>query len=563
MKNKCKVVLLVSFGLLNNICLRTNAQQQTNPVLNIPETPNSPVPLISYPGLQNLSTPGKFNYIKTQVPDRPQTDLSSTNYIRQSTTFYDGLGRVLQRVDKKSQAEGFDIVNHHVYDASGKETIKYLPYASPNSYALYVGKFKPNVSSDLTNFYSPNPGEEPYSKTETDNSPLGLITKNLAPGHSWVGNNRGIEITRTSKTDREYWFNGTTPMQYTTAGIFPKFTIANSSGALPIYQGNFSDGELEITKSTDEDGKITEEVKDKLGRVIMKRSLFQKLGLPNPPVVPQEMFADNYMYTYFVYDDFNRLRVVIPPEACKSTKTNVGGAFNYTWNLNQNQLDGLCFQYFYDQKGRVIEKKLPGKQIEYYVYDKRDRLVMFQDGNMRTNPSGAQWTFTFHDAIGRPIITALCQVGHDRSQMQNLIDDNSIFSAPHWLYYFKNYEIFQVYPSSITSCKILSYNYYDNYTELSNFSYDPNQFNNIVFPNSTVVPSIYSGMAHGLLTGTKKLIIDPDNPTATNYLRTVHYYDAKRMYADLALDNKILKDTFRINLVVAYSHRHFISDWIW
>ncbi|WP_223150968.1 DUF6443 domain-containing protein, partial [Flavobacterium ajazii] len=56
-----------------------------------------------------------------------------------------------------------------------------------------------------------------------------------------------------------------------------------------------------------------------------------------------------------------------------------------TTAISQTQLDDLAYQYKYDNKNRLVEKKLPGKQWEYLVYDKLDRLVLTQDANLRVN----------------------------------------------------------------------------------------------------------------------------------------------------------------------------------
>ncbi len=62
-----------------------------------------------------------------------------------------------------------------------------------------------------------------------------------------------------------------------------------------------------------------------------------------------------------------------------------------------------CFRYTYDERNRMILKKVPGADSVFMVYDKRDRLVMVQDGNMRAVPN--QWLVTKYDNLNRPYET--------------------------------------------------------------------------------------------------------------------------------------------------------------
>ncbi|RQO31195.1 hypothetical protein DBR32_10425 [Taibaiella sp. KBW10] len=105
--------------------------------------------------------------------------------------------------------------------------------------------------------------------------------------------------------------------------------------------------------------------------------------------------------------------------------------------------------------------------------------------------------------------------------------NSSGYTAPEAGYYLNNYSQFNSYPSDITDATILSYTYYDNYTQLSGFSFDPSKVPAPPTNDNTIVPSINSNSVKGLVTGTKLRIMDPENPNGNDWITTVNYYDAK------------------------------------
>jgi hypothetical protein len=138
--------------------------------------------------------------------------------------------------------------------------------------------------------------------------------------------------------------------------------------------------------------------------------------------------------------------------------------FTYTWSLSAAQLSGLCYQYLYDERSRLVEKKIPGKDVEYYIYDKRDRSVMYQDGNLRAQNGG--WLVTLYDALDRPICSMqYTSINQTRLYLQSLLNDNSTWTPNDALYYMKNYSLYHVYPPALSGMRFLSYTYYDDYTQ--------------------------------------------------------------------------------------------------
>jgi Domain of unknown function (DUF6443) len=132
---------------------------------------------------------------------------------------------------------------------------------------------------------------------------------------------------------------------------------------------------------------------------------------------------------------------------------------------NQSVLDNLCYQYRYDYRNRLIEKKLPGKGWEYIVYDKLDRPILTQHANLKTKN---QWQFTKYDPLGRVVYTGI----YTNATQTTRADVQTLASASTTLY-----EGRQTAPSTInnstiyysnsafptTGIDLLTINYYDNY----------------------------------------------------------------------------------------------------
>lgn len=512
LKYNSKLALMLSF-----LGFELHAQQVSDPTTNKPTTPLPVQPgTVVYPGLVNFSSPTGFNYIRTQVPDQPVTDIPATNslYYRENTNYFDGLGRPLQSVTKKGHADGYDIVQHHVFDATGKQAYQYLPIAVPLVYSN--GKLRTNVNTLTNEFYNSDNDEPPYSKTEFENTPLNRVTKQLAPGKSWVGSNRGVAISYGTNGTWVY-SQGSPPVGYLVTGGYPRWTIGVNSGAMPVWVGDYALNELYVTTTSDEDGKSVMEYKDKLGRLVIKAN-----ALTNKPF--NQTYPSDYAYTCYVYDDLGRLRCVMPPEAIKPSGVGVSGGYQFSWNMDQQKLDNLCYQYFYDERGRMVEKKIPGKAIEYFVYDARDRVVFYQDGNMRPG----KWQMNLYDALDRPTVTAMVSQTMSRQGWIDLINNTNPYTPSDGLYYIKNYSLVHTYPASLSLCTILSYTYYDDYDELANHNFDANQFAGIVpLPDGTTVQSTVSTLTQGLPTGSKIRVMDPDNPTVDRWITSANYYDSK------------------------------------
>ena len=102
---------------------------------------------------------------------------------------------------------------------------------------------------------------------------------------------------------------------------------------------------------SDENKNISREYVDKTGKIILKESLLEEIRVQ----------------TYYVYDRKGLLRYVLPPLA----------------SAKQIPDQKLIYEYNYDDRNRLIQKKLPGAEEVLMIYDKLDRLVLSQDGNLK------------------------------------------------------------------------------------------------------------------------------------------------------------------------------------
>ncbi|MBB6499989.1 DUF6443 domain-containing protein [Pedobacter cryoconitis] len=357
--------------------------------------------------------PGLYqNYVSTRVFKIPgvftETDVNaggrSTCEVNQTIQYYDGLGQPLQTVTVQGSPTFRDVVQPVVYDPFGRESKKYLPYVATS--ANSNGAYKQTALTDQNSFYSnpsgwsaPNVTVMPnvaFSETKFEDSPLNRVLEQGAPGVSWQLSNG-----HTSKMD--YGTNAASDV---------KLWTVTSNGATAGY---YPAGSLNRTTSKDEnwvitDGKggTTDEYKDFDGNVVLRR------------VWENDTKS---LSTYYVYDDYNNLRYVLPPAV------NENGQNLTSFTESDPLFDQFIYGYHYDGRRRAIEKKIPGKGWDYIIYNQLDQVVLTQDGNQRANN---QWLFTKYDALGRVIITGLYTDASSRAAIQSTVDVQPGINLPLW-----------------------------------------------------------------------------------------------------------------------------------
>lgn len=399
-----------------------------------------------------------INYVRTwdaRIPITDTTGIASrpVTEVLQTTGYVDGLGRPLQTVVRKGSlvtatSVNTDMVSANVYDGFGREVQKYLPFAS----STYDGSIKSSPLTEQSSFYNTQLyGQSEsyfYSNSDVEASPLNRVLKSYAPGNSWVGTNRGTAVS---------YLNNTTSDDV-------KIWTVNSSGNYSISSSAYGDGLLTEMHTTDEAGHQVVEYKDKEGKVILK-----KVQIANT-------VGDSYtgwLSTYYVYDIYNNLRLVIPPKAVAKLITDSWPTTVSTSSYS-SLLDELCFRYEYDDHNRMAIKKVPGAAEVYMVYDKWDRLVLTQDGNLRGNSSN-NWVFTKYDYLSRPVITGFYtdNTHTGQSSMQSYVN-SQLASYSTATYESTNtssigYTTTVSFPS-ISSPQLLTISFYDDYNWASNYS---------------------------------------------------------------------------------------------
>ncbi|WP_299610451.1 DUF6443 domain-containing protein [uncultured Aquimarina sp.] len=439
------------------------------------------------------------NYVFTRVYQSEKTNfdqVKNNSDVIESITYFDGLGRAKQQIGIKASNDKKDIVTHIVYDAYGRQDKQYLPFEKSST---TVGAYNPvNVITNINTYYKSKYGSdfEGIDKDDTDNfnaysesifepSPLNRVLEQGAPGKDWKADPES-DTDHTIKFD--WHANETGEVAYFTVDF------ANNNTESPtLVQNDFYDpNELLVTTTKDENWQpeqthpndhTTREYKDKLGRVILKRTFNE--GVEHD--------------TYYVYDDFGNLTYVIPPKV------------DITDNVSAIELSELCYQYKYDGRNRLIEKKIPGKGLESIVYNKLDQPVMTQDANQKAKN---EWLFTKYDAFGRVTYTGIISNVGNREYMEQILEnsdqqyetklENGVTLAGTTIYYSN-------VAKPIGVIKTYTINYYDNYT-----------FDHSVTNPGTVLDQTVTSEVKGLPTGTKVRVLGTDD-----WITTVTYYDAK------------------------------------
>ncbi|WP_437368388.1 DUF6443 domain-containing protein [Maribacter litoralis] len=463
----------------------------------------------------NLTPNAGINYVYTRNYQEPRKN--DTNFFTeddgliQSITYFDGIGRAVQQVgiDQSLTNLGVknDVITYMEYDDFGRMQKEWLPYVTDIG---TIGSLRSNNETAILDFYNTEKYEftaNPYSEKLFDNTPFNRVEKQGAPGNDWqvqeFGDDHSIEfdyLTNASNEVRKFEIlSSTTPSLTLAEGAENEFYTVDELVKNIIYDENHIAGK----------NNSTVEFKDRSGRVLLKRTYadIPALDLNNDgDMLDLGEQAQNEAPhdTYYVYDDFSNLTYVLPP------KMEAGVA-----SLNQivSNLNDLGYQYIYDNRNRLIEKKIPGKGWEYIIYNKLDQPIMTQDANQKNK---GEWLFTKYDAFGRIAYSGKAVDSRERGVIQNevnslttnlWVEKSTIQNIGGTALNYNN----GAYPVS-TLTEVLIVNYYDDY-----------DFDNGVpglTANSFGVTS--TTRTKGLSTGSKIKVLDTDD-----WITNLTYYNEK------------------------------------
>jgi RHS repeat-associated protein len=448
------------------------------------------------------STVGPASYTKGANNAIGNNDAYEISNHLENIQYFDGLGNLIEVLDKGASPSKKDIVSYIENDAYGQVSKQWLPLHIEQDNGNFVAAdYFENLNNNIYN------DQAPYSKIIRERSKQNRVIEQYGAGKAWHDNGKSVKT--------EYLTN--------VSGECRRYLLGNSNTL--VRNGFYFANTLGVTKTTDEDGKEFYQYKDNQGRTLMTR---QKDG-------------DNNYDTYYVYDDFSRLRFVIPPKASEMLKVR-----SATYTETNGTVKNLCYTYRYDDRGNCIYKKIPGAEPIYYIYDKADNLIFSQDGELRAKD---RWAFSIPDKYGRVCLTGTCKhnYNYQNSSIKNVIvrailstygsslgqnggiagnadaylvnTDEELGPSIHTGYYVTGGVLW-------TFRKYLTVNYYDNYDFYANNNIMVTAGNNLSY-NDEVQYGTYEPKAKTLLTGTVTAVLD-DYDTPTDYLYSVMYYDGKK-----------------------------------
>ena len=455
--------------------------------------------------------------------------------IVQNITYFDGLGRPMQetaikQTPKDGNGVAYDIVTHIAYDDYGRQVMEWLPYPDLNT-ATAMGSYRPNTAQAVEmatkQYYWDHYADDfpgivnikditAYSEKEFEPSPLNRVQKQAAPGHDWAmgqGHEIVLDYATNNSDDRVRQFEVTVvPVTQNTVTTYVPSLIENGDyGVAELFKNSTYDENHTTGKNHS-----VEEFTNKQGQVVLKRTYadippMDRNGDGDTTDPGEEARPEEPHDTYYVYDDYGNLSYVLPPkmEGSSATLAEINSA-----------MDELGYQYVYDHRDRLVEKKLPGKGWEHIIYNKLDQPIMTRDPNLRVQ---GQWLFTKYDAHGRVAYTGMVSSTSSRIAHQTAADQvtkqyesplaaTTKFESNTISVYYGN----DAYPKTDIS-KIHTVNYYGGYVDANGLSVP-----------TEVLEQATASNVKGLATVSRVRVLDPSAGAGqAHWITTLTGYDAK------------------------------------
>ena len=355
--------------------------------------------------------------------------------ISQTIAYLDDQGKQFQEVHRQASVDGTDIVKPNVYDDLYRPSKSFLPMIASQSSGMALSNILNGSSGEDNYIGSPHylfynsgsqqyPNEpQPFAKTEYELTPLKRPKRVGSIGTSWQPGNADTEVVYTTNSnDIRLWaINASGPQSLTT---WPSNTLSVTRSISTVSTSPLKRIEQE-TISNREGLRLVERVKHN---------------------------GTNWAETHYIYDSKNNLRYILTPQLIELYR--IAGDFTTT----QTQIDDWAYQFIYDSDNRLIESKSPGVAWRYLVYDRRDRVILSQNGNER---SRNEWSYTKYDDLNRPVVSGIYRPGVAITRADIQITVNSLGSGLGYQNAESATNHSTVFPT--TNVEELMLSYYDSY----------------------------------------------------------------------------------------------------
>ena len=248
------------------------------------------------------------------------------------------MGRPVQNVRVGASGSAFDLHTLTEYDQYGRAYRSWLPIEASSAGNYLDSEAIKNTAKVL---YSDN---RPFTESIAERTPELLDSEVYGVGELWYNADRKKTQKRGINTD----------------DICPRFDV-DTEGRL-VMNGYYDEGRLRYEEITDENEDFI---------------IYRFYDTEKHLILDTKYNGEDYYDTYYVYNTIGQLTYVIPPKAASELFLADDGV------CDTAVVRKLCYHYAYDQYNRLVEKRLPGAEPEYFVYDALDNIVLSQDGNLR------------------------------------------------------------------------------------------------------------------------------------------------------------------------------------
>ena len=404
------------------------------------------------------------NYVQT----RTYREAGNASKCMEQIQYFDDLGREEQLVLKQFAPNGQDLVSGIQYDGYGRKWREFIPVQSTGSTGSYVS----GLSEQAAKFTG---DASPYKEIGYEASPLERVLSETGAGAAWHSAGK--------KKCSDYLVNDAS-----VNGLLSARHYAISSD-YSITQGSpsvYAAGELRVSLSVGEDNDSTLTFTDKQQHTVLVRQ--RNKGVSHD--------------TYYVYNDYGLLCYVLPPQL--------------DGRIDATSLGGYAYSYKYDDRDRCIEKKLPGCEPVFLVYDRADRLVLEQNGVQKGKK---RWTVHKYDGLGRLLYsfehTDATPVATLRERLKNICVEERDSGTDNLGIGYTNTTV-----SWGTDLQLILVNYYDDYKFLASLGSTESTSLAYLAKSGYGTRSDY---ADGLQTGTRSYLLDGSG----KYTASAMYYDQK------------------------------------